>query len=96
MPALIGCSALLHGRPWTVVHRQNDWSPQTPLHVALTFLLAFLLVGTPVRAVSVALSILQVILDAVSLLWLKDGFCVFDGMHFAQHATTVRHLMPFD
>ncbi|GAA5958501.1 hypothetical protein JCM8115_002485 [Rhodotorula mucilaginosa] len=88
VPALIGCSALPHLRPWTAAPRQNDWSPQTPLYVALTFLLAFVLIGTPVGAVSVALAIVQIILDAVSLLWIKDGLCAFDGLHIAQHATT--------
>lgn len=77
---------LLHPQNWASLP-----SSRTVLtFVGLTFLLAFLLIGTPLRASNVGVSLARSVLEAGVALLAKDGLsgegC---ATHFLQHASVV-------
>ena len=91
VPSLLAMMLVLRPR---LLHPQN-WgslpSSRTVFtFVGLTFLLAFLLIGTPLRASNVGVSLVQSVLEAGVVLLTKDGLsgegC---ATPFLQHASVV-------
>lgn len=91
VPSLLAMMLVLRPR---LLHPQN-WgslpSSRTVFtFVGLTFLLAFLLIGTPLRASNVGVSLAQSVLEAGVVLLAKDGLsgegC---AIPFLQHASVV-------
>ncbi|GAA5987778.1 hypothetical protein JCM10908_007211 [Rhodotorula pacifica] len=75
---------LLHPQSWA-----SSPSNRTVFTFAgLTFLLAFLLVGTPTRTSSMLLALVRILLEAASVLFVKDGLSgEGSATQFSQHAS---------
>ncbi|GAA5862430.1 hypothetical protein JCM3774_002514 [Rhodotorula dairenensis] len=84
--ALLALSLLPQVPSWKAAHR--DSPREAYFYAGPATVLAFVLIGTPVAVAAVATAVLQVALEAVSLLLLRDGLCAgVRDLDFAHHAT---------